>query len=309
MAQGFKVLAMFPGQGSQKVGMGAALCEQYPLARELFQCADQVLGFSLSDACFKGPQEQLTKTSIAQPAILTVSVICSRLALQEASGRFHLCAAAGHSLGEYSALVSAGAISFEDAVLLVHKRGAYMQEAVPQGTGKMFAVLGKELGEIEAAISKVSKGVVQIANVNAPGQIVVAGDVPGTAELAAILAGAKLMELAVSAPFHCALMEPAEKKLALDLGNLRINQPEFPVYANYSARPLGKPEEIREALRLQVCHRVRWVECIENALRDQAPGYCLEFGEGNVLSGLLKRIAPAAKRLAVNSPANLSELK
>lgn len=309
MTSSLKALGMFPGQGSQKVGMGAALCEQYPLARELFKRADEVLGFSLSDLCFKGPQEKLTQTSIAQPAILTVSVICHRLALEEQGDRFHLCAAAGHSLGEYSALVAAGALTFEDAVLLVHKRGSYMQEAVPQGAGKMFAVLGRELSEIEAAISKVSGGVVQVANINAPGQIVIAGDARGAAEFASFMTGAKLMELAVSAPFHCSLMKPAEKRLAVDLAELRIESPSFPVYANYSSRPLSKPEEIREALRLQVCSRVRWVECIENAIRDHSPACCLEFGEGNVLSGMLKRIAPAAKRLTVNSPADLSQLQ
>ena len=177
-----KIFALFPGQGSQKVGMGRQLFEQYDIAKELFAKADEALGFSLSQICFEGPADKLTLTEITQPAILTVSTICFRLAqMQPQAGAHTIVAAAGHSLGEYSALVAADAMSFEDAVRLVNKRGRYMQEAVPVGTGRMVAVLGKEVAEIQAAITANTAGVSEIANINAPGQIVVAGSIEGIA--------------------------------------------------------------------------------------------------------------------------------
>jgi len=305
-----KILCLFPGQGSQKVSMGQLLYNQLDSARKLFSLADKTLGFPLSEVCFNGPPERLTATEVAQPAILTVSVICYRLFLD------HLppdwlppVAAAGHSLGEYSALVAAEALTFEDAVLLVHKRGKYMQEAVPPGQGAMAAILGKELNEIEEALKQVTQGLVQIANLNAPGQVVVAGEKVAVDELLAAIPDAKAVPLAVSAPFHCALMKPAAEKLAQDLAKVTFHPARFPIYSNFSARPISQPDEIRQALENQVCGRVRWVECMQNAIYETNPDLAIEFGYGNTLSGLLKRIDPRMARYNVDSLSAVEELR
>lgn len=282
------IFAMFPGQGSQKIGMGSALLANFPKAEEFFEIAKAQLGFCLKQLCLEGPIEKLTMTEHAQPAILTVSTIAYD-ALRKDHGVKPVIAA-GHSLGEYSALVAAKAITFSDAVLLVHKRGRYMQEAVPVCTGKMVAVLGKEIAEIEDALSKVSDGVAEIANINAPGQVVVSGDVAGVSSFVANLGKARVIELPVSAPFHSSLMKPAEIKLTEDLKSIKISQPEFPVFSNYSAEPLTDPEEIRKALALQVCGRVRWVECVQRAREGFTFDQAVEVGEGNTLVGLMKRI-------------------
>ncbi len=297
------IFALFPGQGSQKVGMGKDLFEAYELARDTFAQADKALGFELSKICFEGPADKLTLTEIAQPAILTVSTICFRLAQQQPGAASNsIVAAAGHSLGEYSALVAAEAISFEDAVRLVNKRGKYMQEAVPVGTGKMVAVLGKEVAEIEAAIDPASADVAQIANINAPGQIVVAGSVAGVQKFVERLGAAKVIELPVSAPFHCSLMKPAEEKLRVDLAKIEIKKPKFPVFQNFTATATDDVEVIRENLALQVCGRVRWVECVENVLSSKAPQAVWEYGAGNVLTGLVKRINSSVARVNIDSP-------
>lgn len=304
-----KIFALFPGQGSQKVGMGKELYEALPLARELFAQADQALGFPLSKLCFEGPADQLTLTENAQPAILTVSTICFRLAQQQAlAASQEIVAAAGHSLGEYSALVAAEALTFEDAVKLVNKRGRYMQEAVPVGTGKMVAVLGKEVSEIEAALAGTGTEVAQIANINAPGQIVVAGSTTGVQLFIERLGAAKVIELPVSAPFHCSLMKPAENKLRVDLAQTTIKKPKFPVFQNFTATPSDDPDTIRENLALQVCGRVRWVECVENVLADKFPDAVWEYGAGNVLTGLVKRINAAVIRVNIDSPQAISTL-
>lgn len=297
-----KTLALFPGQGSQKVGMGQQLFEGSDLAREMFEIANSTLGFSLSEICFHGPEDRLTETAITQPAILTVSSICFELAQRKLP--LDIVAAAGHSLGEYSALVAAGSLKFEDAVLLVHKRGKYMQEAVPAGRGKMVAVLGKELQEIEEALKNV-QGIASVANFNAPGQIIVSGSREGVEEFEASLPGAKLKELSVSAPFHCALMKPAEEKLSIDLDNTEISDARFPVYVNYSAQGITRAEDIRQALKLQVCGQVKWVDCMQNAIASSKPERCIEFGTGNVLVGMLKRID---KSLARETLGTLEEL-
>ena len=304
-----KIFALFPGQGSQKVGMGKELYEALPLARELFAQADQALGFPLSKLCFEGPADQLTLTENAQPAILTVSTICFRLAQQQPlAASQEIIAAAGHSLGEYSALVAAEALTFEDAVKLVNKRGRYMQEAVPVGTGKMVAVLGKEVSEIEAALAGSGTEVAQIANINAPGQIVVAGSATGVQLFIERLGAAKVIELPVSAPFHCSLMKPAENKLRVDLAQTTIKKPKFPVFQNFTATPSDDPDTIRENLALQVCGRVRWVECVENVLANKFPDAVWEYGAGNILTGLVKRINAAVVRVNIDSPQAISTL-
>lgn len=289
MTEQSRILALFPGQGSQKVGMGHKSYESQEIAKELFQIADKALGFNLSKICFEGPADQLTNTAIAQPAILTVSVICYEIFAKTGQSS-NIVAAAGHSLGEYSALVAAGAISFADAVLLVHKRGRYMQEAVPKGQGTMVAVLGKDVAEIEEALSKVTNGIAQAANINAPGQVVVAGDIAGVDAFKAALNGGKIIPLDVSAPFHCKLMKPAADNLAKDLDALTINKCRFPVYANFTAKAVIEPKDVRQNLKDQVCGRVRWVESMSNAISEQKPTGAIEFGEGKVLNGLLKKI-------------------
>lgn len=306
-----KILALFPGQGSQRVGMGKALAEQLPLAAEYFSRANDALGFDLARLCFEGPEDQLTATAVAQPAILTVSTICFHMARAHFGESLEVVAAAGHSLGEYSALVAAGALSFEDAVRLVHKRGTYMQEAVPAGKGKMIAVLGMELTELESKIDALNaepEHLVQVANINAPGQIVVAGRAESIDALAAALQGVKSVQLPVSAPFHCALMKPAEDRLAQDLATTAIAEATVPVYANYSARAVREPQEIRETLRLQVCGRVRWIECVQHAVKECNPQMAIEFGAGNVLTGLMKRIDNAVPRATIDSLDSLQKV-
>ena len=287
------IVALFPGQGSQRVGMGKDLAEQSPRARELFDRADEALGFSLSQICFEGPAEELTKTEIAQPAILTVSTICYQL-LQEAAP-FKLACAAGHSLGEYSAFVATNTLSFEDAVRLVHLRGQYMQSAVPAGVGKMAAVMGKDLATLEAARVQVTSGVVDIANNNSLGQIVISGDVAGVDELLKILAPVKSIELPVSAPFHCSLMKPAAERLREEISAVSFRDPIAPIIANVTATSTQSAAEIKELLYQQVCGTVRWVESMQYVATLAPSSRWIEFGFGTTLAGLMKRIDSTIK--------------
>lgn len=294
--------ALFPGQGSQCIGMGKEFYQSHEQAKELFDLADKLLGFSLSRLCFEGPIEELTLTKNVQPAILCVSTICHQLS------KLSVSAAAGHSLGEYSALVAAGALSFEDAVQLVHKRGCYMQEAVPSGQGKMLAVMGMGEDEILAAIKKVDDGSVEIANLNCPGQTVVAGDVIGVDNFAKAVNGkAKLIPLNVSAPFHCVLMQPAAESLAKDLDNTDFNDPAFPVYANFNAEAVTSGDTARQMLKKQVCGTVRWTDCIQNMLQSHNITTMLEFGPGGVLSKLLKRIDKSVSAFQIFDPGSLQK--
>jgi [acyl-carrier-protein] S-malonyltransferase len=285
---------LFPGQGSQKVGMGRALQDAEAEARAVFAEADATLGFSVSKLCFEGPEDQLTLTANAQPAILTVSIAALRV-LQRRTD-LAPSAVAGHSLGEYSALVAAGALRFADAVRLVHLRGKFMQEAVAPGVGAMAAILGLPADEVAAACREVAGAeVVSPANLNGPGQVVIAGHKAAVerACAAAKARGAKkAMPLAVSAPFHCALMQPAADKLAAELARVEIAAPSVPVVTNVEAAPNQDPARVRDLLARQVTAPVRWEESVQ---RLAATGItrAVEVGAGNVLGGLVRRIAPA----------------
>jgi [acyl-carrier-protein] S-malonyltransferase len=294
---------LFPGQGSQKVGMGRALHDAEGEARSVFAEADAALGFPLAKLCFEGPEEALTLTANAQPAILTVSIAALRV-LRARTG-FSPSAVAGHSLGEYSALVAAGALKFADAVRLVHLRGKFMQEAVSPGVGAMAAVLGLSADEVAAACREVAGDeVVSPANLNGAGQVVIAGHKAAVerACVAVKARGAKrAVALAVSAPFHCALMQPAAEKLAAELARVEIAAPEVPVVTNVEAAPNQDPARVRELLARQVTAPVRWEESIQR-LTTMGISRAIEVGAGNVLAGLVRRIAPALAVASAGDP-------
>jgi len=282
---------VFPGQGSQQVGMGRDMYEKYPAARDIFDRANKALGFDITALCFGGPEEELKKTANAQPAILTVSVAC--LAVMRQMG-LRPETAAGHSLGEYTALVAAGSLDFEDAVTLVRLRGQYMQEAVPLGEGGMVAVLGMETAIISDICSSLSgpEGVVEAANINCPGQVVIAGDNSSLEKAVALLSerGArKCLPLSVSAPFHSSMMRPAGEKLEASLSQVKIKDPEIPVLSNVTAGYHGKAAEIKDLLVKQVSSPVRWEECVRRMILD-GTGIFVEVGPGKVLSGLVRKI-------------------
>jgi [acyl-carrier-protein] S-malonyltransferase len=299
---------VFPGQGSQRVGMGRALAEAEPIARDTFAEADDALGFALSRLCFDGPEDVLTLTEHTQPAILTVSVALARLL--EARGwrpDFY----AGHSLGEYSAHVAAGTFAFSDAVRIVRARGRYMQDAVPVGAGAMAAILGLDGEQVAAACAEAAQGeVVSPANLNAPGQVVIAGTA-GAVERAGVAAkarGAKrVIPLAVSAPFHCALMMPAQDRLAPELRALPVSAPRRPVVANVDAEPKRTGGEAIEALVRQISGAVRW-EAVVRRLASEGVRTYVEVGPGTVLSGLVKKIDREARIVSVEDPAGLAAL-
>ncbi len=293
---------LFPGQGSQKVGMGSALYEA-PEARAVFAEADAALGYGLTKLCFEGPEEQLTLTANAQPAILTVSVAALRVLLARTGLR--PAAVAGHSLGEYSALVAAGAVRFADAVRLVHLRGKFMQEAVAPGLGAMAAILGLGADEVAAACREAGgTEVVSPANLNGSGQVVIAGHKAAVDRACVLLKarGAKrAMPLAVSAPFHCALMRPAAERLAAELARVEFATPEVPVITNVEAAPNQDRARIAELLSRQVTAPVRWEESVQR-LSVMGIRRALEVGAGTVLAGLVKRIAPEIEVLAAGDP-------
>lgn len=298
---------IFPGQGAQYPGMGLELYQQYPLVREYFQRADAALGFALSKLCFEGPAQELTMTENAQPAILTLS--CAIAALVEAETGIIPAATAGLSLGEYSALVAAGMLDFEDAVRLVARRGRYMQEAVPTGVGGMAAIFGLEAHQIEAMCQE-TEGVVEPANYNSPGQLVVSGEKQAVAALVAAAkdSGARrAMELEVSAPFHCSLLAPAADCLARDLEVLNFRAPRFPVLSNVTA-DLVSPDNVRDLLARQVAAPILWQQCVEK-LANLGIGTLVETGPGKVLSGLVRKTVKEVKVWNVETPEDLSKLK
>jgi len=299
---------IFPGQGSQAVGMGRDLFDNFSVSREVFEEADDVLGFSLSEMCFSGTAEDLALTANTQPAILTVSIAAFRAMVSEGFPAPDFVA--GHSLGEYSALVTAGAMDFSDAVKTVRKRGNYMQDAVPFGVGAMAAILGLPLETIEIACEEAKQTqVCSPANVNSPSQIVIAGNTEAIDRAIVILKerGAKrAIKLNVSAPFHCALMLPAQEKLAADLQAVNFQDLTVPIIENVTAERNINGERVRTALTEQVSSPVRWAQSIENLIVEEVETF-VEVGYGKVLSGLVKQINRDVSSLNVENSINLKE--
>jgi [acyl-carrier-protein] S-malonyltransferase len=296
---------LFPGQGSQAVGMGRAFYEASAAAKAVFQEADEALGEDLTRLIFEGPEADLALTVNTQPAILTVSVAAAAAAAERG---LRPALAAGHSLGEYSALVVAGALAFGDAVRIVRRRGQFMQEAVPVGTGAMAAILGLDLGQVQAVCAEAADGeVVEVANINAPQQVVIAGHraaVERAVALAARRGGRKSVLLPVSAPFHCALMQPAAARLREVLDAVPVREPAIPVVRNVDAGLTRTAAEVKPALVAQVSSPVRWTEVVQR-LHAEGARVFVEVGPGRVLTGLLRRILDGGRGLNVEDPASL----
>jgi [acyl-carrier-protein] S-malonyltransferase len=300
---------IFPGQGSQKVGMGRALADAYPVCRETFEEADAALGEPLSRIIFEGPEDRLTLTENTQPAILAVSVAASRLL---ASRDLMPAFVAGHSLGEYSANVAAGTFGFADALRLVRRRGRYMQEAVPAGEGAMVAILGLDAETVAKACAESADGeVVSAANLNGAGQIVIAGAsaaVKRAGERAKALGAKHVVPLPVSAPFHCALMKPAEDRLAPELRALPVHAPRVPIVANVDAQPKRDARAAIEALVAQVSSPVRW-EAVVARLASEGVTTYVEVGPGTVLSRLVRKIQREATVVSFSHPDDLAAVE
>lgn len=307
---------LFPGQGSQHVGMLQALSQHYAIAKETFAEADDLLGFSLSDLCFNGPEEQLTDTINAQPALLTAGVALLRVLQQEIGDRFTQTTdapifVAGHSMGEYTALVAAGSLTFADGLRLVRERGRLMKWAGEQNPGMMAAVLGPEEAVVAAACAKATAqgGFVQIANDNCPGQTVISGDKAGIeAAMAALTAaGARRVKpLAVSIAAHSPLMQPAAEELRAAIQATPIAPPVVPVIGNTTAQPLTTVAAIQEELTAQLTGSVRWTASMQLAMNAGVTSY-VEVGPGDVLAGLVKRIDRSGERWSINSPESVQE--
>jgi [acyl-carrier-protein] S-malonyltransferase len=300
---------IFPGQGAQKAGMGRALADAFPICRETFEEADAALGAPLSRVIFDGPEDQLMLTENAQPAILAVSTAAARYL---ASCSLVPAFVAGHSLGEYSANVAAGTFAFADALRLVQRRGRYMQEAVPAGEGAMAAILGLDADQVAQACAEAAGGdVVSPANMNGAGQVVIAGSrdaVARAGERAKALGARRVIPLAVSAPFHCALMKPAEARLAPELRAIAAQAPRVPVVANVDAEPKRDPQAAIEALVRQVSSPVRW-EAVVRRLASEGVTTYVEVGPGTVLSGLVRKIHREATVVNFGSPDDLAAIE
>lgn len=299
---------LFPGQGSQFPGMGRDLAEKYTVAARVFQEADQALGFPLSDLCWNGTGEQLALTENTQPAILTHSVAALRVL--ESLGAPAPAAAAGHSLGEYSAHVAAGTLAFADAVRSVRDRGRFMQEAVPVGAGAMAAIIGLEPGKLDDIFLEAARGeVVSAANLNSPGQIVIAGHagaVGRAVDMAREQGARKAVPLPVSAPFHCSLMEPAAARLGPVLQAVEFDTPSVPVIANVDGAAVRTGERARQALLEQVCAPVRWIDVMGTMIGDGVEAF-VEIGPGKVLAGLVKRIDRKVPAVACGDSAGVEK--
>ena len=300
-----KVAFVFPGQASQYSGMGKELAEKYPVARAVFDEADQALGFSVSKLCFEGTEDDLKLTANTQPAILTVSVAAGRVLAEKGIAPDFV---AGHSLGEYSALVAAGSVKFADAVKLVHKRGTYMQEAVPAGQGAMAAIMGLSPAVVQDACKRAAEGeICSPANLNSPEQTVIsghAGAVKRAVEIASQLGAKRSMVLPVSAPFHSALMVPAQEKLEKDLNAAEFEDLQVPLVTNVDADSIRQGEEARSALIRQVTMPVRWEESMRMLL-DEGVNTFVEVGPGRVLTGLMRQIERSVATLNVEDEKSL----
>jgi [acyl-carrier-protein] S-malonyltransferase len=303
----FPIAFLFPGQGSQAVGMGKELADNYPVARRTFEEADEALGYNLSQLCFEGPEEKLKLTEITQPAILTASVAAWRV-LQEKGLKPDFVT--GHSLGEYSAHVAAGTLTFADAVRTVRNRGKYMQEAVPVGQGAMAAVIGIALDKVSKILNEAAQGeVCQTANINSPEQIVISGNagaVDRAIKLATARGAKKAVSLPVSAPFHCSLMQPAQDRLAADLSALSFQNPSCPVVCNVDAAVVGSAEASREALIRQVTGTVKWEPSVR-LLINKGASLFVEVGPGKVLWGLMRQIDRSKTCVTVGDEASLQK--
>jgi [acyl-carrier-protein] S-malonyltransferase len=306
-----QIVFLFPGQGSQAVGMGKEMASNYPVARRTFEEADEALGYKLSELCFEGPEEKLRLTEITQPAILTASVAVWRV-LQERGLQPDFVA--GHSLGEYSAHVAAGTLTFADAVRTVRNRGRYMQEAVPVGVGAMAALIGMGIGvgfdQVGEILKEAAQGeVCQAANINSPEQIVIsghAGAVNRAMKLASARGAKKAVSLPVSAPFHCSLMQPAQDRLARDLRALSFQDPLCPVVSNVDAAVVDSADAARDALIRQVTGTVRWEPSVR-LLINKGASLFIEVGPGKVLWGLMRQIDRSKTCVTVGDPASLQK--
>lgn len=301
---------VFPGQGSQSVGMGQALAEAFPVARETFATADAILGFPLSELCFGGPAERLTETSNAQPAILTTSIAAWRALHAARPDLSPPCCVAGHSLGEYSALVAAGALAFEDGVRLTRTRGELMAAAGAAHPGSMAAILKLDDEQVAALCQQAaaqSGDVVQVANYNAPGQVVISGGPAGVAAAIELAreAGGRLRPLAVSIAAHSALMAPAVQRFARAVAEVPFRKPQVPVIGNIHARPLSTPDEIREELVAQLTASVQWTASVRYMAGLGARRF-VEVGPGDVLTGLIKRILAEPETANIRTPEDIA---
>lgn len=307
-----KIAFLFPGQGSQTLGMGQLLSESYPEAAYTFQEADDLLGFPLSELCWKGPEDHLNDTFNTQPALITHSIAFLRVVQSQYSNvRVSYCA--GHSVGEYAALVAAGALTFPDALICVRERGRVMKDAGEESPGGMTAILGMELVDIEKICEQISLETghsIWVANDNCPGQVVISGEVAGLSEAEKHLsmAGArKVVRLAVSIPSHCPLMAEAQNQFNMILDKTPIMDPEIPILGNVGATFLHTAEEIRNDLRAQLISRVRWHESMRNLISSDVTR-CFELGPGSVLAGLMRRIDRSIPTTSLDSTSSLSAL-